>query len=67
MGMHEINVELYERTINDILLRLTASTCPVLPRFAIFVTFFAISTKTANLANRAKTRQITAFQEEKLT
>ena len=37
-----------------------------MPCFAIFVTFFTISTKKTNLANRAKTRQIKAFQEEKL-
>ena len=32
-----------------------------MPRFAIFVTFFTISTEKANPANRAKTRQIKAF------
>ena len=52
MGMPEIDAELCERTINDIL-------------FAISVTFFTISTKIANLVNRAKTWQIRAFQEEK--
>lgn len=49
------------------LLRLTASTCLVLPRFAYFVTFLTISTENANLANRAKHKQIRAFQEENLT
>ena len=49
------------------LLRLTALTCPVLPWFDYFVIFLTVYTKTANLANRAKTRQIRAFQEEKLT
>ena len=37
-----------------------------MPRFAIFVTFLTISTEKANPANRAKTRQIEAFQEENL-
>ncbi len=38
-----------------------------LPRFANYVTFLTISTEKSNSANRAKARQIRAFQEEKQT
>ena len=43
------------------LLRLTASTCHILPRFAHSVIFLTIFFEKINLAKRAKTRQINAF------